>query len=128
MKASGTFEVHMKPETEKKSGTLTSGRYALTKEFTGQLVAASTVEMLAVGADSGSGAYVALERIEGRLDGKEGAFFVTHRGFRTAASQSLELTIVPGCSSGALEGVTGSMTIRIEGQQHFYELDYELTR
>ena len=125
-RASGSFEVSMKPEIEQKWGELTSGRYTFAKTFSGDLEAASTVEMLTVGAVAEAGAYVAMERIEGTLAGVSGAFFVTHRGFRSADSQSLELIVVPGCGSGGLEGITGTMTIRVEGKQHFYDFDYDL--
>lgn len=34
--------------------------------------------------------------------------------------------MVPGSGTGALAGLEGEMRIRIEGRQHFYELDCTL--
>ena len=123
-RAVGTFSVTMKPESQDKVGDLTFGRYSITKTFSGGLEASSTLEMLAAGSEAGSGAYVAIERVEGVLDGLAGGFVLTHRGFRTAQTQSLEVTIVPGCGTGELARIIGTMTIRIENGDHFYELEY----
>jgi hypothetical protein len=40
--------------------------------------------------------------------------------------QTLNVVIVPGSGTGALAGISGRMTIRIEGRQHFYTLSYDL--
>ena len=40
--------------------------------------------------------------------------------------QSLVITIVPDSGSGQLEGIRGTMTIKIEGGKHSYELNYTL--
>ena len=50
-------------------------RLALEKTFRGGLAATSQGEMMSVGgAVEGSGAYAAIERITGTLDGREGSF------------------------------------------------------
>jgi len=33
---------------------------------------------------------------------------------------------VPGSGTGELKGITGTFAIKIEGGQHFYDLDYTL--
>ena len=37
-----------------------------------------------------------------------------------------ELLVVPDSGSGQLEGLAGTMTIKIEGGKHSYEFDYTL--
>lgn len=129
-KASGSFEVKMTaepPYSEREGVVLARARFD--KRFAGPLDATGEVQMLAVTTpDPNARAYVALERIEGSLDGKSGSFVVVHRAALTAAGPSLEITIVAGTGTGELRGLSGRMTIRIEkGGAHFYELDYELT-
>jgi hypothetical protein len=71
-------------------------------------------------------AYVALERIDGTLDGKAGSFVVTHRALASASGQSLSIEIVPGTGTGALAGITGTMHIEIVDKKHLYTVDYML--
>ncbi len=60
-------------EAEKRLGAT---RVMFEKRFSGPLDATSTVLMLGLmNKDLGSGSYVALERIEGTLNGRKGAFF-----------------------------------------------------
>ena len=75
--AVGTFEVTMNPEPPYDSNEGASiGRVSIKKQFSGDLQASSTVEM--IGARSllvkGSAGYVAIERVTGSLRGKRGTF------------------------------------------------------
>jgi hypothetical protein len=38
----------------------------------------------------------------------------------------LTITVVPDSGSGQLEGLTGTMSIQIEGGKHSYTFDYSL--
>ena len=122
--AKGTFEVEMKPVKQDKVGDITVGQYAFEKKFQGDMEATSKVDMLAIGSDSGSGTYVALEQVNGTLHGKSGTFALTHIGNRNKTSAELTVTIVPGCSTGELAGLEGKMTISIIEKKHFYEMEY----
>lgn len=115
----------MNPQAQEQAGMHTLGRYLLDKKFQGDLEAVSTVEMLAAGTENGAGAYVAIERISGKLAGKEGTFILTHTGTRTKTSQELRVAIVPGCCTGELSGMTGTMEIIIENKVHYYMLTYQ---
>ena len=102
------------------------GRYSLNKTFTGDLAAESVVDMLSGGSTaSAAGAYVAMELVTGTLNGQRGSFLLSHQGFMTKSSVSLDVKIAPGCGTGELQGITGPMVIRIEGDDHFYDLEYE---
>ena len=127
MKANGAFEVVHKPESEEKVGTLSFSRWSLSKTFSGELAATSTVEMLSVGSElNGSAAYVAIERVVGTLGGKGGSFVLIHNGFMNKQSQHLTVKVVDGCSTGELLGLEGSMTIDIKDGMHFYSFEYEI--
>ena len=41
-------------------------------------------------------------------------------------AQSLQIMVVPDSGSGELTGLSGTMDIRIEDGQHFYDFDYRL--
>jgi hypothetical protein len=125
-KATGTFAVKVLPTPDKES---LAGFYRMLieKQFQGGLAGMSQLEMLASNAgDRPSGGYVALERFSGTLDGREGTFIMQHSGTMSPGSMEIAVLVTPGSGTGRLEGLTGSLTIRIEGKQHFYELTYSL--
>ena len=124
--ASGTFvlQMEMEPGLDLGDGAQT-GSFRFDKQFSGGLEATSVVQMISAGNPAtGSAAYVAIERIAGTLDGRAGSFMTCHRGIIDGGDASLEVTIVPGSGTDALEGIRGSMTIRIEAGVHHYALDY----
>ena len=128
MQAKGEFEVTRIPQEELEIGEgATIGHSRFDKRFRGPLDAVSVVHMLALMTPvQGSGAYVAIERIEGRLDGREGSFFAQHNGVMDRGTPSLVLTVVPDTGTGQLVGLRGRMAIEIVDGKHFYTLDYEL--
>lgn len=124
---SGSFEVAIVPTESADAEGVATSRLMVTKHFTGGLVADSKGEMLtAAGAEKGSAAYVLIERVTGTLDGKAGSFALAHLGLMARGVPDLRIAIVPGSGSGALAGIAGSLDIRIEGKQHFYDLNYAL--
>ena len=129
MRIQGKFEVEIQPEPPFDSVEGVSlGRLRVDKRFSGPLEATSQVHMLAVQTPvEGSGAYVAVERIQGSLEGKRGSFVVIHTGIRTRGEPSLELNIVPDSGSGELKGISGAIEIQIVDGKHFYALEYELS-
>lgn len=72
----------------------------------------------------GSGAYVAIERIEGTLDGRRGSFFAQHNGIMDRGYPSLDLTVIPDSGSGELTGLHGRIAIDIVEGKHVYTFDY----
>ena len=128
MQAKGEFEVKRIPQDELDiGGGATVGHSRFDKQFRGPLDAASVVHMLAVMSPTpGSGAYVAIERIEGTLDGRRGSFFAQHNGVMDRGKPSLQLSVVPDTGTGELAGLRGRMTIDIADGKHYYTFDYEL--
>lgn len=103
------------------------GRTHLEKAFEGDLVATSQVEMLgAMTETKGSAAYVAIERVKGRLHAREGSFVLHHTGVMNRGAMSLVIHVVPDSGSGALQGIAGSFRIDITGGKHFYTFEYTL--
>lgn len=125
--ASGTFNVTITPVTPADgAATDLPGRMTLAKTFHGGLTGTGEGEMLGAMGPDQSGAYVAMERVRGALDGREGTFLLVHRGVMDRGAQDLSITIVPGSGTGALEGLTGVFHLTIAGGEHRYVLDYTL--
>jgi len=125
--ARGSFEVKLDPQSQDQADGSTLARYSLDKTFHGDLEATSRGEMLSAGgAVAGSGAYVAVERVTGTLQGKNGSFALVHRGIRSASGQELLITVVPDSGSGDLTGIRGTLQIVIADGKHSYDLEYSL--
>lgn len=126
MQAKGEFEVTRIPQEELEIGEDASiGHSRFDKRFHGPLEAASVVHMLALMTPvEGSGAYVAIERIEGTLGGRRGSFFVQHNGTMDRGKPSLDVTVIPDSGTGELEGLQGRIGIDIVGGKHYYTFDY----
>ena len=127
MQAKGEFEVKRIPQDELDiGGGAVIGHHRFDKRFHGPLDASSVVQMLALmSATPGSGAYVAIERIEGSLDGRKGSFFAQHNGIMDRGKPTLDLTVVPDTGTGELTGLRGRIAIDIRDGRHFYTFDYD---
>jgi hypothetical protein len=127
--ASGPFEVKMNPQIDDNVGDPTVGRMSLDKRFYGDLEGLSKGQMLAVSTDvQGSAGYIAMERVIGKLDGREGSFALQHNGTMTRGTPQLIITVVPDSGTGELVGLAGKMTINIVDGKHYYELEYTLDK
>ena len=103
------------------------GHMTFHKRFEGELDAAGVVEMLHVqGHEKGSAAYVAIEHITGKLQGRSGSFCTHHTGVMNRGVPSLSVLIVPDSGTDQLKGLAGSMQIDIVDGQHFYTIDFTL--
>jgi hypothetical protein len=121
---SGEFDVKIVPMD---TGDDKMGMMALDKHYHGDLDAAAKGRMLTGMADvKGSGAYVAIERVSGKLKGAAGTFLLYHTGVMSKGSQSLTIRVVPDSGTGDLAGIEGEMHIKIEGGKHFYRFEYTL--
>jgi len=125
--ASGAFDVKAAPLASDFKADSGLGRMSLDKQYHGDLEATAKGEMLYAGGPAkGSGGYVAIEQVSGTLHGRSGSFVLQHSGTMTPESTHLTVTVVPDSGTGQLAGLTGTLTIKIESGQHFYELDYGL--
>jgi hypothetical protein len=127
MHANGTFDVKITPQQADNPDAQAANvsRLSFDKQYHGTLEAASHGEMLAFGDAAQSGAYVALEKVSGTLDGREGSFALVHRAvMRSGVPEGWSVTVVPDSGTGELAGLEGSMTIIIAEGSHAYELSY----
>jgi hypothetical protein len=126
---SGKFDVKVLPQKadNPQAEAAGLGRMALDKQFHGDLEAASQGEMLShLDRATGSGAYVAMERVSGALAGRKGSFVLMHHATMNRGNPELAIQVVPDSGTEELAGLSGTMDIRIEEKQHFYDFDYEI--
>jgi hypothetical protein len=127
MQATGEFEVNLQPldSFAKGSEGITLGRMSIDKTFYGDLAAKSQGEMLSVMTNvKDSAGYVAIEQVNGTLQGKSGTFVLQHFGIMSHGENRLVLEVVPDSGTNQLANLSGKMTITIEGGKHYYEFDY----
>ena len=125
-KAAGTFEVKITPQnTGEKLGAAGVSRFALDKQYEGDLEAVSQGQMVAAGTEvKGSAGYVAIEKVTGTLGNRTGTFFLQHSGIMSRGESSLNVVVIPDSGTADLAGLSGTLTIKIEGGKHFYEFEY----
>jgi hypothetical protein len=126
-RATGTFEVKLTPQpADDYADGAALGRMTIDKQFQGDLVATSKGQMLTgMSSVKGSAGYVAIERVSGTLDGRNGTFILQHSGTMTHGTTSLTVTVVPDSGTDQLAGLSGTMTINIAGGQHTYEFVHQ---
>lgn len=127
MKISGMFDVSLNPlesDLEVKNG-LNFGMIAIDKTFHGTLNARSKDQMLnASTAIKDSAGYVAIEKVSGNLDGKDGSFLLQHYGIMNRGKNQLLLEVIPDSGTGRLTGTSGKMDIFVKDGKHLYVFEY----
>ena len=127
MTARGTFEVKMTPQPQDDGAAGGFDRLFGDKQFHGELDATGKGHMLATRTKvEGSGAYVALELVTGKLNGKRGSFVLQHKGTMSKGVYDMNVTVVPDSGTDELAGIAGTMSIIIEGGKHSYNFVYTL--
>lgn len=122
--AKGRFEVEIKPASP--AGAPVT-RMTLQKRWHGDVEGTSEGEMLSYGSPAaGNAGYVALERVTGSVKGRAGSFALQQSGTLAGGKADMTVTVVPGSGTGALVGLTGSMTVD-PAAGHAYVLRYSLT-
>jgi len=126
--AEGSFDVKNAPlaADDALAGTAI-GRFALDKQYHGDLEATAKGEMLGAGNPAtGTAGYVAIEEVTGTLRGRSGSFALQHFGTMDSGKFELRVTVVPGSGTGELAGIAGAMTITIAAGKHTYTFDFTL--
>ncbi len=130
--AKGSFEVKIVPAESSSIGQQASiGRMTIDKTFSGALEGSSKGEMLTgITQSTGSMAYVAIERVTGKLDGRDGTFVLMHNATMLKSdpkTSALQVVVVPSSGTGDLAGLTGNLEIVIDSAgKHTYDLEYTL--
>ncbi|WP_345467995.1 DUF3224 domain-containing protein [Paeniglutamicibacter antarcticus] len=102
-------------------------RFDFTKTFRGGLEATAAGIMLSLGnPQAGEAGYVAIETVQGSLNGMDGGFALQQSGALHGGKQALQYVVVPGSGRGSLEGITGELHLTIEDDgTHRYKLDFD---
>ena len=126
--ATGTFTVKLAPLTfDGQPDGSKLGRMSIDKQIVGDLTATTSGQMLSAMTDTqGSAGYVAIERVEGTLHGRQGSFVLQHTGTMNRGVPGLSVTVVPDSGTGELAGLRGDFRIIIAEGQHRYEFSYVL--
>jgi hypothetical protein len=125
--AKGTFDLTLQPQALSEPGT-TAGlrRLSIDKVLSGDLVGVSQGEMLAYRVDAlGSAGYVAMEKVQGTLQGRTGSLVFQHSATMNRGVPTQSITVVPDSGTDTWEGISGSFSISIVQGQHFYEFAYQ---
>jgi hypothetical protein len=126
---SGEFDVKAGPV---ETGDAKLGMLTLDKRYHGDLDATGVGRMLTGMTDvKGSAAYVAMERVSGKVKGATGTFLagtflLYHTGVMNKGAQSLSIRVVPDSGTGELVGIDGELHIKIADGKHFYRFEYTL--
>jgi hypothetical protein len=124
--ATGSFEVKIIPLSEGATD-LSLGRMSIDKRFQGALEATSKGQMLTGMSDvKGSAGYVAIEKVSGKLDGREGTFILQHNATMNRGTPQLTIVVIPDSGTGELAGLSGTMNINIADGKHSYDFEYTL--
>jgi hypothetical protein len=130
MHAKGSFDIKITPQQADNSAAKAAqvGRLSLDKHFHGELEATSQGEMLASGDGSQSGAYVAIEKVTGTLQGRNGSFVLMHSAVMNHGKpESWSVVVVPDSGTEQFTGLAGTMTIIITADgKHHYDFAYTL--
>src|ERR1700689_2821715 len=131
--AEGSFDVKMTPaeptEFEKANDI---ARLTSDKTWHGDFEGVSHGEMITGStASTGSMAYVAIERMTGKLNGRQGSFTFAHRASMmkgdVPSAGDLSVTVVPNSGTGELTGLTASPVVPIYPHgTHPWTFDYSL--
>ena len=126
MQAKGEFEVKLAPLATDAGPAL--GRMSIDKVLHGDLEATSKGEMMTAGGEvKGSGGYVAVEMMKVSLKGRSGTFTLMHHAtMKSEGDFRMLINVIPDSGTGELAGLSGALTIIIEGSKHSYKFDYSL--
>jgi hypothetical protein len=129
MHASGTFVIDEWTDDPIDDGEGTPrGRAHVRKTFSGGLEGRGAAELLFAGTPvEGSRAYVGLERVTGRLAGRDGTFLLLHTATGDRGEQRADWVIVADSGTGGLTGLAGTARISATpGGGHTIAFDYTL--
>jgi hypothetical protein len=124
----GRFDIRREPQSPLDLGGGAQAMHIrVDKRFEGPLEAVGVVHMIAVDTPvEGSAAYVAVERVEGQLEGHAGSFLLRHCGTTDRGAPWMDLQVIPDSGEDGLLGISGSMRVETVGHEHHYTFEYSL--
>lgn len=97
-----------------------------TKTFTGDIEGEATVQYLMIYRADGSTWITGLERVVGRVGGREGSFVFRHEGTDQDGAAAITCTVVDGSGTGELAGISGEGRFAAKSMTVEFTFDREL--
>ena len=94
--------------------------------YHGAIEGEAAFEYLMLYRDDGLTSYVGLERVVGRLGGRQGSFVLQVIGAHQEGLVEASIEVVSGSGTGELRGLSGSGAIRWQTDQGTVTLDYDI--
>ena len=104
-------------------------RVAVKKVYRGEIEGESTAELLTCQGTDGSAAYVAIERVTGRIGERAGTFVLQHRAIHDSANPEDSKAVgvvVPGSGTGELRGLRGTVEFKHDESGTSLTFDYAI--
>jgi Protein of unknown function (DUF3224) len=128
-RATASFEITVWDEQpyDEQDGIRLS-RTRVVKRFRGEIEGESTAELVMAVAGDDSAAYVGVERVTGRVNGRQGSFVYLHTATAAGGVQSASWPVVDGSGTGELAGISGQIRIdNLPDSGHVLTVDYDLS-
>ena len=101
---------------------------SVSKAYTGEIAGEGQAEYVMMYRPDGSATFVGLERITGRVAGKQGSFVLQRTGVFESGLAKESYTVIAGSGTGELSGLTGEgQTALGHGTEYPFSLAYELS-
>ncbi|MGB9179251.1 MAG: DUF3224 domain-containing protein [Pyrinomonadaceae bacterium] len=104
-------------------------RVSVKKVYRGEIEGESTAELLTCQGADGSAAYVAIERVTGRIGERAGTFVLQHNAIHNSADPASSKAVgivVPNSGTGDLRGLRGTAEFRHDESGTSLTFDYAI--
>ena len=133
MSTTGQATFTSKAWDEKTYAEIAGGRKLTTVQavfaYAGDIEGEGKVDYLMAYSPDGTGNFVGLELIVGRIGDRSGSFVAQHTGTFDPKSVSTRWEFVPGLGAEALEGLVGSGNLKLEGHGPYpFSFEYDFNR
>ena len=106
-------------------GELKMTRSSVAYAYYGDIEGDSTLDYLMVYCEDGSGSFVGLERIIGRVAGRAGSFVLQHTGTFNKTDVDGTFFVVPHSGAGELTNLCGEGKISLSGHAERYPMIFD---
>jgi hypothetical protein len=90
----------------------------VTETFSGNIEGEGAARFVQAVRDDGSASFVGIERVRGKLDGREGSFLLQDTGALEGTTVKGDWFVLPGSGTGELAGLRGQGGFTAELGQH----------
>ena len=106
-------------------GELKMTRSSVAYAYQGDIEGESTLDYLMVYREDGSGSFVGLERVIGRVAGRAGSFVLQHTGTFNKSDVIGTCVVVPRSGTGELAHLRGEGEISLSGHAELYPMKFD---